>query len=88
MNEVVEMKIRFKDPDAIGDAVSALCKPAFDKLVAAGMDEDEASESAAYSRERDKWKKYFEYGDYGCVEFAIKADGTITGRLVPIDEWD
>lgn len=86
---MAKMKIQFKGPDEIGNAVSELCEPVAKQLLAAGTKGDELGDCPAYQRELDKWHdRYFKYGDYGCVEFTINADGTIQGRLVPLEEWD
>ena len=70
----MKLTIRFKNPGLIGDY---LC----DQVPFADDYEPTAKEEKAREKLADK---FFEYGDYGCVE--IDTDEG-TGRLVPRKEW-
>jgi hypothetical protein len=67
----VKLKIKFKDPDMIGDYINS----------AVPGDYEDPKVEAAREKIADK---YFEWGDYGAVEVDTE---TGEGRLVPIKEW-
>lgn len=82
----MKMIIRFKDPDAIGEFLweNIVSKKAA-KLIKKGINEDDATDLAW---ESDKFgDKYFEFGDYGCVEIDIDETGKGTAKLLPIGKW-
>jgi hypothetical protein len=71
----VKLKIRFKDPDIIYEIVSAKHP----------MPDSEDDITPRMEREQEKFRsEYFEYGDYGCLEFDTD---TMTAVLLPRKKW-
>lgn len=72
----MKVKVSFKDPDLIFDIINARHP----------LPDDEQEITPRMESQREEFReKYFEYGDYGCIEIDTES---LTGTLLERTKWE